>query len=173
MSNKTLDELIETISNDDDDSMEVQSFALPEGADPEALKGMIGDAIQKIIGNANRARTMTASDMPKLMSHARQYVSDRDIHPFSVGDIVMPREGFNLSTEGLPCVVVEVIEPRVLFDQTDKIPWASSGFGPSINTRIMHMDKGVSHCFWIESNCYRKMSDKEIADWVAKNPDPA
>lgn len=69
--------------------------------------------------------------------------------PFSVGDLVTPRTGYNLKGAGAPHIVVEVL-PSGEFLSPPNASGGSPSFGARYSMRIVCLDSNEYVAFWVE-----------------------
>lgn len=100
--------------------------------------------------------------LEKLSNGARIYDASRHSNPYKVGDIVTPREGFNIRNAGKFCIVVETFKRKIVAE-TGKDAESTSD-RRAVDMRVMTLaegDKGDIICFPAESWCYRLIKSGE------------
>lgn len=143
-----------------------QLLGLLGGSDKEGKS--IRDLLKQNEGG-DGGKLSTSEVLKRLQQAAKDYASG---NPFKIGDIVTPREGYNIIKAGEPCVVIEAIDAiegnGINFH--GEVNPSAPDFGRRLDLRVLRLfdepERNVRDimAFWCESWTFEHWKGTDSSD---------
>lgn len=104
---------------------------------------------ESVNSNGSEAPPLPEAEIETLREVCGNYTNPC---PFRIGDIITPRQGYNITNAGRPQIVVEIADPpHRNFETILPDAHSSQAWGSRLDIRVAHYGNGTLIMHWVES----------------------